>query len=269
MITLPDKLPQQLALEISPRCNYKCPFCYCLWHEYPELAKNILSNDQWKSIIAEAVAKGCRNFLFTGGEVLLYRNWRELVDYALNFPDVRADIFTNASRVTEDILQYLKTRKVGISTSLQGLRTYAEMTGTRRKFYRTIEFIERCREIDYPCSVGITATAINLFEIEDIVSAAAFAGAGIIQLSVFMDAGRGKGNAALRVSEKKWLELKDRVRDLKIEVPIMFCNEFVCKCMEDKLFKCPGLDQLGAVSPNGTYRRCLHYYCNNNPSDRV
>ena len=120
-------------------------------------------------MISEAVAKGCRSFLFTGGEVLLRQDWRELMDHALDFPDVTVSIFTNASRMTEDILQYLKARKVGISTSLQGLRTYAEMTGTRRKFYRTIEFISRCHEIGHPCSVGVTAAAINLFEIEDIV----------------------------------------------------------------------------------------------------
>ena len=149
MVILPEKLPLQLALEITPKCNYKCPFCYCLWHEYPQLAKQVLSTSEWKSVINEAVAKGCRSFLFTGGEVLLRNDWQELLEYALSFPDVKADIFTNASRMTEDILQYLKAHKVGISTSLQGLRTYGEMTGTKRKFYRTIEFIDRCREIAY------------------------------------------------------------------------------------------------------------------------
>ena len=263
MVILPEKLPLQLALEITTKCNYKCPFCYCLWHEYPQLAKKVLSTSEWKSVINEAVARGCRSFLFTGGEVLLRSDWQELVDYALTFPDVKADIFTNASRMTEGILQYLKAHKVGISTSLQGLRTYGEMTGTKRKFYRTIEFISLCREIDYPCSVGVTVTAVNLFEIEDIVSAAAFAGAAAIQVSVFMDAGRGKGNAALRVSEEQWQELKARISALKIGVPVMFCDEFVCKCMADKSFSCPGMDKFGTVSPNGIYRRCLHYYCNN------
>ena len=164
-----------------------------------------------------------------------------------------------------DILQYLKARRVGISTSLPGLRTYGAMTGTRRKFYRTIEFISRCREIDHPCSVGVTVTAMNRFEVEDIVSAAAFAGAAAIQVSVFMDAGRGKGNAALRLSPEEWLELKNRVKSLKIGVPVMFGDEFVCKCMQDKSFNCPGMDEFGTVSPNGTYRPCLHYYCNNEP----
>lgn len=263
MVILPEKLPPQLALEITPKCNYKCPFCYCLWHEYPELGKNVLSTEEWKRVISEAVAKGCRSFMFTGGEVLLLSDWQELLDHALAHQGVKADIFTNASRMTEEILQYLKARKVGISTSLQGLRTYAEMTGTKRKFYRTVEFISRCYEIDHPCSVGVTATAVNLFEIEDIVSAAAFAGAAAIQVSVFMDAGRGKGNAALRVSKEQWQELKARISALKIGVPVMFCDEFICKCMADKSFRCPGLDKFGTVSPNGIYRRCLHYYCDN------
>lgn len=260
MVTFPKKLPPQLALEITHKCNYKCPFCYCMWHEYPELARGVLSNEQWKNVIAEAFSKGCKSFLLTGGEPLLRPNWQELVKYALSFPEVKVDIFTNASRMTEDILQFLKTHKVGISTSLQGLRSYAEMTGTKRRFYKSIEFIARCREINYPCSVGITVTAINLFEIADIVSAATFAGASAIQLSVFLNAGRGKNNVNLQLNHLQWLQVKDQIRNLNAPIPIMYCDEFECKCMNDDTFNCPGWDCLGTVSPNGVYRKCLHYY---------
>jgi MoaA/NifB/PqqE/SkfB family radical SAM enzyme len=231
-----------------------------MWHEYPELARGVLSNEQWKNVIAEAFSKGCKSFLLTGGEPLLRPNWQELVKYALSFPEVKVDIFTNASRMTEDILQFLKTHKVGISTSLQGLRSYAEMTGTKRRFYKSIEFIARCREINYPCSVGITVTAINLFEIADIVSAATFAGASAIQLSVFLNAGRGKNNVNLQLNHLQWLQVKDQIRNLNAPIPIMYCDEFECKCMNDDTFNCPGWDCFGTVSPNGVYRKCLHYY---------
>ena len=203
MSKLPEKLPRVLALELSGKCNYKCPFCYCLWHEYPELARHVQSTLQWKKVIDEAIEKGCRNFLFTGGEPLLRKDLPDLIEHAQKTPDTQVDIFTNGSRMTEELLQYFKVRKVGISTSLQGLRTYSAMTGTGRKFYKTIDLIARCRELEHPCSVGVTVTAINMFEVEDIVSAAAFAGAALIQLSVFMNAGRGKGNSSLQISESQ------------------------------------------------------------------
>ncbi len=260
MVTLPEKLPWVLALELSNKCNYKCPFCYCLWHEYPELARHVLSAWQWKKVIDEAIEKGCRNFLFTGGEPLLRKDLPELIEYAQKTPDTQVDIFTNGSRMTEELLQYFKARKVGISTSLQGLRTYSAMTGTRRKFYKTIDLIARCRELEYPCQVGITVTAINMFEVEDIVSAAAFAGAAIIQLSVFMNAGRGKDNSSLQINESQWRQIKAKVKALPCSSKVVFGEEFECKCLTDASFKCPAEKDFGVVSPNGVYRQCLHYY---------
>ena len=260
MSYLPDKLPGQLTLELTPRCNYKCPYCYCLWHEYPELARNVLTLEQWMSVIDEAVAKECRSFLFTGGEVLLYPDLKALIEYTLSKHGTRIALYTNASRMTEELLQYFKQHNVRLTTSLQGLRTYADMTGTRRKFYRTVEFISRCSEINFPCSVGITATAVNAFEIEDIVSAAAFAGASIIQVSVFMDAGRGKNNKLLKLEQSDWEKIKERIKKLECSQSVVFCDEMVCNCMEDKDFKCPAGNSFGTVSPNGVYRKCLHYY---------
>ena len=130
MSNLPEKIPPQLALKITSVCNYKCPYCYCLWHEYPCLADKVLSLEAWQSIIKEATEKGCKKFLFTGGEVLLNRDLPRLIEYALSFPEVKTEIFTNGSRMTEELLQFFKSHQVKISTSLQGLRTYGAMTGT-------------------------------------------------------------------------------------------------------------------------------------------
>ena len=260
MTEFPEKLPKQLILELTGKCNYNCPFCYCLWHEFPELAKNPLSFGQWCEVIDMAVANGCRNFLLTGGEPLLRSDLFDLIEYASAIPEIKLSLFTNGSRVTEGHLQFFKNHNVRLATSLQGLRTYAEMTGTKRKFYRTIEFISRCRELDFPCSAGITATAINLFEMEDIVSAAAFAGAESIQVSVFMNSGRGKNNPDLALSQKQWIQLKEKIRKLECGKFVVFSEEFECSCMTDEKFKCPAGTAFGTVSPNGVYRKCPHFY---------
>lgn len=254
------KLPKRLILELTPKCNYNCPFCYCLWHEFPELAKGVLTFEQWCKVINFAVSNGCKDFLLTGGEPLLRHDLYDLIQYAAVVPGVKLELFTNASRMTEAHLQFFKQHNVRLATSLQGLRTYAEMTGTKRKFYKTIEFISRCRELNFPCSVGITATNINYPEIEDIVSAAAFAGAETIQVSVFMDAGRGKSNPALALSRRQWTQLKKKVLGLPCGQFVAFCDEFKCNCMSNEKFICPAGTAFGTVSPNGVYRKCLHYY---------
>ena len=66
------RYPRDMTLELTAKCNFSCPYCYCVWHEYPALsgAKAIqvgpmmlggramfhpelmLSRDEWKSVKA-------------------------------------------------------------------------------------------------------------------------------------------------------------------------------------------------------------------------
>ena len=33
------RFPHHMTLELTAKCNFRCPYCYCVWHERPELAK--------------------------------------------------------------------------------------------------------------------------------------------------------------------------------------------------------------------------------------
>lgn len=66
-------------------------------------------------------ADGVNDVLFTGGEVLLRKDILEIVDYArARLPSARLRLFTNASRLTEDLILAFKERQVKLATSLQG-----------------------------------------------------------------------------------------------------------------------------------------------------
>ncbi|MBQ3314893.1 MAG: hypothetical protein IJG70_02920 [Kiritimatiellae bacterium] len=45
------RYPRHMTLELTAKCNFRCPYCYCVWHEYPELAKPELDLDQWKAVL--------------------------------------------------------------------------------------------------------------------------------------------------------------------------------------------------------------------------
>ena len=153
-------LPEKLLFEVTACCNYHCPFCYCVWHEFPQLAAPELDTDAWKGIIDECAARGVKEIIFTGGEATLREDLWELMEYAcnhLNGGDIA--LFTNGSLMTEERISWCKERRIRLSTSLQGLRTYARQTGTRRNYKRVLRFMARAAELGWPVSVSISVSS--------------------------------------------------------------------------------------------------------------
>ena len=182
-LTLPEQLPNSLILELTTKCNYSCPYCYCLWHEYPHLGRYVLRTAQWKQVIRYAVERNVTDFQFSGGEALLHPGIVELLNFTRKqLPAGRLSLFTNGSRMTEELLFLCKRQRIRLSTSLQGLRTYGAMTGTRRKYYRTLKLLYRASELQWPFSVSMTVTRMNRSELSDMIAAAAVSGASHLQM---------------------------------------------------------------------------------------
>lgn len=269
----PEKLPRQLSLELTTECNFACPFCYCLWHEFPELGENILTTRQWKSVIAFAAEHGVNDFLFTGGEALLFPGLKELIIFAREkVPDGTLSLFTNGSLMTEEMFFFFKEKQVKLATSLQGLRSYGTMTGSDKTFHSLLELLAFGRQNKWKLDVSITVTQKNREEICDIFAAAALSGAKTILLGPMMPEGRGRNHLELTLSREEWLAVKEDIRKMKnCGIPYSFCDEMLCECREqpeslvrrfgDPDFKpCPAGQEFGVVSPNGTFRKCLHYW---------
>ena len=266
------RYPLHMTLELTAKCNFRCPYCYCVWHEYPALAKPELDTAGWKAVLDKCAADGVTDVLLTGGEALLRRDLLELVDYARRvLPEARLSLFTNASRLDEALLRKFKRRRVHLATSLQGLATYGEMTGTRRSYRRLLSVVARASELKWPIAVSMTVTKANLREAADMFAAAALSGASAIQVGPVIAGGLAASNQALMVSRAEWEAAKDRIRSLPdAHVPYSFCDEFICSCRADTPRRlldkwgdrnrapCSAGRDFGVVGPNGLYRTCLH-----------
>ena len=266
------RYPLHMTLELTAKCNFRCPYCYCVWHEYPALAKPELDTAGWKAVLDKCAADGVTDVLLTGGEALLRRDLLELVDYARRvLPEARLSLFTNASRLDESLLRKFRRRRVHLATSLQGLATYGEMTGTRRSYRRLLSVVARASELKWPIAVSMTVTKVNLREAADMFAAAALSGASAIQVGPVIAGGLAASNQALMVSRAEWESAKDRIRSLPdAHVPYSFCDEFICSCRADTPRRlldkwgdrnrapCPAGKDFGVVGPNGLYRTCLH-----------
>ena len=266
------RYPRHMTLELTAKCNFRCPYCYCVWHEYPALAKPELDAAGWKTILDKCAADGVDDILFTGGEALLRRDLFEILDYARRvLPKAKFSLFTNASRLDETLLKKFKRRKILLATSLQGLATYGAMTGTRRSYKRLLAVVARASELKWPIAVSMTVTKANAHEAADMFVAAALSGASSIQVGPVILGGRVAANQGLMISRDEWEGVKRRIRALPdAHVPYSFCDEFICSCRadtsrsllnkwEEKNRKpCPAGKSFGVIGPNGLYRTCLH-----------
>lgn len=264
-------LPEHLILEVTRKCNFHCPFCYCVWHEFPELARRDLSAREWKRILDFVLANGVNDLLFTGGEALMRRDIRDLIAYARSLaPGCRLAVFTNGARMNEDFIKFFRRHKVHISSSLPGLSTYSEMTGSRRGFTRVLAMIARAKELKWPVCVSLTATSVNYHEFADMFCAAAIAGAADIQVGAAMLAGQARLHPELTISRNDWEILKQRIRELPdFKVSYNFCDEMLCECREQRPEDlaafgqcehrpCQAGHRFGVIGPSGYFRNCMH-----------
>ena len=265
------RFPPHLILEVTAHCNFRCPYCYCVWHEFPELADRELTTEEWTQILDECADNGVNDLLFTGGEALLRPDILELIRHARQrMPDAKLTLYTNASRLTEELILKLKELRTEISTSVQGLVTYAKMTGTRRTYARILRLLARAKELDWPMSVGITITSANRREAADLFCAVALSGAAAIQIGPTMAEGRARERLDLLLTRKEWETVKEEIRNLPdAGVPYSFCDEMICECRKqpaalrkrcaDPAFQpCPAGKEFGVIGPNGLLRTCLH-----------
>ena len=200
-----------MTLELTAKCNFRCPYCYCVWHEYPALAKHELDADGWKAILDKCAADGVNDVLFTGGEALLRDDLFTILNYARRvLPQARLSLFTNASRLDEKLIRRFKRMSVHLATSLQGLATYGAMTGTRRSYKRLLAVVARASELKWPLAVSMTVTKANFDEAADMFVAAALSGASTIQVGPVILGGRAASHPELMISREEWEEVKRR-----------------------------------------------------------
>ena len=102
-------LPRSMVLEVTAKCNYFCPYCYCLWHESDSPAPRDLSTEKWKQIIDICAKHQVNDLTFSGGEALLRKDLPELISYAKKVvPGCTLSLFTNSSRMTEEFFFFCK-----------------------------------------------------------------------------------------------------------------------------------------------------------------
>lgn len=148
------------TFELTPLCNLDCKMCYVHLNKEQMRGAQLLTVDQWKNIMQQAVDAGMMYARLTGGECLTYPGFRELYLF-LREKGVETAILSNGLLMDEEMTAFLKENPpAAIQVTLYGSNeeAYERVTG-KRAFVRVAENIRRLRDEKFPLSIAVTPNA--------------------------------------------------------------------------------------------------------------
>jgi len=161
--------PGSATIMLTNRCNLKCIMC----RQWQEPAGVELSTDEWKKIMRELKKNRIHSIHFTGGEVLLRKDLKDLILYGTSM-GFTIGLTTNGILLNRDVLRGLVDsglRSCVISVDAIG-GAYDTIRGVPGSFTRvkeavfTIANMRKERHID--ASVNFTLMTNNMDELKNV-----------------------------------------------------------------------------------------------------
>ena len=159
-------IPLHGSFELTPFCNLDCKMCYVHLSSSQFSKKDLLSVDEWKSIIDQAHKAGMIKASLTGGECLTYSGFNELSLYLYNL-GIIPGIMSNGLLLDKEQLDFLKLyppKIIQISIYGSSDDAYERVTG-KRAFSNVYHNLELAKEAHLPVVLTITP---NRFMADDI-----------------------------------------------------------------------------------------------------
>ena len=144
MMETDERLPLTGTAELTWRCNFTCPHCFCRLPEDARTAPAELTGQQWDRIFGEATDEGLLFMLFTGGEPLLHEDFREIWLSAKRRGMI-IELFTNGSLITQELADFFaEWTPKQVSISLYGAteETYAAISGHQGMHARVLHSLD-------------------------------------------------------------------------------------------------------------------------------
>ena len=162
----------RVLLELSPVCNFSCPFCYVRKssQEMLEEGKSILRFSYWKGVLDELFEMGVLYVGFTGGECMLHPDFIEIYEYAAK-KGFFIYLISNGSCLTEGILDSLKKYPpINISVTVYGgsEETYQRICGKGEYYNRVKANLQRLSKAHIPFSVQMTVSRDNVNDVSEV-----------------------------------------------------------------------------------------------------
>lgn len=163
---------------VTNDCNESCIHCYAdsmpPTHRKdkglpitPQDTHNKITFDDWCKLIKEGYELGCRACQFIGGEPFVYRDGEktilDLAEYARDTGYKSIEIFTNATLLTNRVIQKIKDLGLKIATSLYSNDPiiHDAITQTPGSHAKTIRSLKQLKAANIPTRVEVVAMKQN------------------------------------------------------------------------------------------------------------
>lgn len=206
------KLPCNVNLELTYRCNHRCIFCSCPWEAEQTYREDELTLKQWRDAIKLLYDNGVNSFALTGGEPLMREDLCDIIDTIYQY-GAGIVVISNGKKMDNELLSYLAERKVTLCISVPGIHTFEEQTGTDN-ISHVLSLFEKAKSMGLHTSANIAVTKKNLPELYENIALPLIHGADYILLNRFLPGGRGLDNTEFLLSPKetnKMLEIAETV----------------------------------------------------------
>lgn len=150
-------VPISGSFELTPLCNLDCRMCYVHLNKEQMNGASLLTVEQWKDIMQQAIDAGMMYARLTGGECLTYPGFRELYGF-LHSKGIETAILSNGILMDAEMVDYLVAHPpAAVQITLYGAseEAYERVTG-KRVFTRVMENIRRLNAAQIPLSIAVT-----------------------------------------------------------------------------------------------------------------
>lgn len=159
-----------VSVELTRRCNLYCHHCYCRLPTGYDGLRHELALTDWLRILRQCADEGVLYLTFTGGEPLLYPDFRELWIAAKKM-GFFVTLFSNGTLITDEVADFLaEWTPLEVSVTLYGAseEIYQKVTGTNGMFERTVSALDGLAKRHITLEVKGVFNTINRHEFEGV-----------------------------------------------------------------------------------------------------
>lgn len=186
-----------LWLELTGNCNNTCLHCYAA--SGPSQHTDAVPKERWLEIISEARGLGADAVQLIGGEPLMYPGWRELISKAYREGYEYIEVFTNATLITDDDIDFFKTHGVRIATTIyaDNAAVHDKVTLKQGSFAKTMRNIRKLLAKGISLRIASIIMKANEDQAENIMKLCEELGVEVNPPDVVRPTGRGDDKAIL------------------------------------------------------------------------